>query len=388
MELKRTPLYEIHRDLGARLVDFAGWEMPVQYTGLMEEHRMVRSSAGLFDVSHMGEVEITGPGARDAVQHLFTNDVDKVKSGQCQYTLLCYPTGGVVDDCIVYRFSDERFLVCVNASNTEKAFRWMKENAPKGAAVTDVSSGYAQLAVQGPNAEHFIEHMVNIDLTELKPFHFAVTGVLGFEAIVSRTGYTGEDGFEIYLDPEGAPKVWQAMLAPDTSFGIAPAGLGARDTLRLEMGYPLYGHELDGSTTPVEAGLHKRFVSLDKDFIGADVLRRQAAEGVGKTLVGFELTGAGVPRAGYKVRGGGRSVGTVTSGTHSPSLGKPIGMAYVDPELARPGTEIEVAIRNRNVSAVVVRTPFYKRKKTGAGEDKDLSGVKLYRSGLSGHGPS
>ncbi|MFQ5466264.1 MAG: glycine cleavage system aminomethyltransferase GcvT, partial [Thermodesulfobacteriota bacterium] len=234
MGLKRTALYGRHRALGARLVDFAGWEMPVQYTGVIAEHLMVRSSCGLFDVSHMGEVEITGPGAVGAVQRLFTNDIEKVSGGGCQYTLLCNPEGGVVDDCIVYRFTDERVMVVVNGANTEKAFRWIRSNLPDRAEARDASGDYALLALQGPAAEDFLQPLVNIDLAELQGFRFAVTGVLGHEAVVSRTGYTGEDGFEIYIGPEHAPGVWDHLLALD---GILPAGLGARDTLRLEMGY-------------------------------------------------------------------------------------------------------------------------------------------------------
>lgn len=367
MELKRTPLYEAHKALGARLVAFAGWEMPVQYTGVIEEHLGVRKTCGLFDVSHMGEVEIAGPGAFSALQYLATNDLEKTVDGQCQYTLLCYPDGGVVDDCVVYRFSRERFLICVNASNTEKAFEWMKSNCPKGAVVTDRSARFAQLALQGPSSAEVLRHLLSVDPAAVKHYHFVEAKAAGVSAIISRTGYTGEDGFEIYLPPEEAAGVWQRIMEAGARFKIVPAGLGARDTLRLEMGYPLYGHELTEKTTPIEAGL-KRFVGLNKaDFIGIDVLRRQARSGVEKTLAGFEIEGQGVPRQGYDVCRGGKKLGSVTSGTHSPSLGKGVGMAYVEPALNKAGTEIDIIIRGRAVRARVVKPPFYTRAAVGLG---------------------
>ncbi len=367
MGLKRTPLYREHALLGARLVDFAGWEMPVQYTGVIDEHRAVRSACGLFDVSHMGEIEVSGPNARAVVQKLFTNDIDKVKDGGCQYTLLCYPDGGVVDDCIVYVFGPERYLVCVNASNTDKAFEWMSARAGTEAEIRNVSADYAQIALQGPESTEVLAPLVNLKPTEIKPFHFAVTGVLGFESIVSRTGYTGEDGFEIYLSPEHAPEVWGALLASGAEFGIKPAGLGARDTLRLEMGYPLYGHELSEKITPVEAGLHRRFVSLDKGhFIGREVMAAQVEGGVEKTLVGLEMIDAGIPREGYAITTPSGGGGVVTSGTMSPSLGRAIAMAYVEPASSKPGTEVTVRIRNRSARAKVTKTPFYSKKAQAA----------------------
>ncbi len=363
MELKKTPLYQAHKNLGARMVEFAGWEMPVLYTGVIDEHRSVRASCGLFDVSHMGEIEVTGPGALAAIQLLMTNDIEKISDGGCQYTLLCYPDGGVVDDCIVYRTNAEHFLVCVNASNTTKAFEWMSARAGDGADIRDVSADYAQIALQGPASIKTLAPLVSIKPDEIKAFHFTVTGVMGYEAIVSRTGYTGEDGFEIYLAPENAEEVWNALLASGAQFGIKPAGLGARDTLRLDMGYPLYGHELSEKTTPVEAGLHRRFVSIDKPhFIGREVMAAEIEGGVEKTLVGLEMIDPGIPRQGYAVctpSGGG---GVVTSGTLSPSLKLGIAMAYVDPASSAPGTEVTVRIRNRSARARVVKKPFVKRK--------------------------
>lgn len=360
--MKRTPLYEAHAALGGRFVDFAGWEMPVQYTGLIEEHLRVRSSCGLFDVSHMGEIEITGPGALSAVQYLSTNDINKIKDGRCQYTLLCYPEGGVVDDTIVYRFSDERFLYCVNGVNTDKVFEWMLSQDLSDVRLENVSEKYAQIALQGPASVEVLRPLVDKDPASIKGFHFNIITVKGSKAIVSRTGYTGEDGFEIYVEPGSAPNVWNALMEAGRAFGILPIGLGARDTLRLEMGYPLYGHELSRETTPIEAGL-KKYVALKKDgFIGKDVFDRQVSTGVQRSLVGFELKGRGVARPDYPVSSGGRVVGRVTSGTMSPSLRRAVGMAYVEPPLNAAGTELDIMIRERPVKAVVVKPPFYKKK--------------------------
>lgn len=360
--MKRTPLYEAHAALDGRFVDFAGWEMPVQYTGLIEEHLRVRSSCGLFDVSHMGEIEITGPGALSAVQYLSTNDINKIKDGRCQYTLLCYPEGGVVDDTIVYRFSEEKFLYCVNGANTEKVFEWMLSQDLSDVRLENVSEKYAQIALQGPASVEVLRPLVDKDPASIKGFHFNIITVKGSKAIVSRTGYTGEDGFEIYVEPGSAPNVWNALMEAGRAFGILPIGLGARDTLRLEMGYPLYGHELSRETTPIEAGL-KKYVALKKDgFIGKDVFDRQVSTGVQRSLVGFELKGRGVARPDYPVSSGGRVVGRVTSGTMSPSLRRAVGMAYVEPPLNAAGTELDIMIRERPVKAVVVKPPFYKKK--------------------------
>ncbi len=360
--MKRTPLYEAHAALGGRFVDFAGWEMPVQYTGLITEHLRVRSSCGLFDVSHMGEIGITGPGALAVVQHLSTNDITKIVDGQCQYTLLCYPEGGVVDDTIVYRFSDEKFLYCVNGANTDKVFEWMLSQDLRDVKVENVSEKYAQIALQGPASVDVLRPLADKDPASIKGFHFGVINVKGEKAIVSRTGYTGEDGFEIYVAPGAATAVWDALMDAGRAFDILPIGLGARDTLRLEMGYPLYGHELSRETTPIEAGL-KKYVGLKKDgFIGKDVIDAQVTTGVERTLVGFELKGRGVPRPEYPVSFEGKVVGRVTSGTMSPSLRRGIGMAYVEPSLRDVGTEIDIMIRERPVKAVVVKPPFYKKK--------------------------
>ncbi|MFQ5353876.1 MAG: glycine cleavage system aminomethyltransferase GcvT, partial [Thermodesulfobacteriota bacterium] len=322
--MKRTSLFERHRALGGRLVPFAGWEMPVQYSGLMEEHLCVRESCGIFDVSHMGEIEITGPHALKAVQYLGTNDITKVGDGQCQYTLLCYPAGGVVDDCIVYRYSPERFMICVNASNTEKVFKWFKEvdlsEVAPDVTIRDVSEDYCQIALQGPSSAAVLKKLINTGPGSIKGFYFIETELRGRKVLISRTGYTGEDGFEIYSSPHDGPAIWEAVMEAGKEEKILPIGLGARNTLRLEMGYPLYGHELSEDISPVEAGL-MRFVGLDKEaFMGHEAIKAQAGEGVEKTLAGFVLEGPGVPRDNYKVKINGAEAGFVTSGTLSPSL--------------------------------------------------------------------
>lgn len=363
MELKKTPLYETHVRLGARLTSFAGWEMPVSYAGVIEEHRNVRKSCGLFDISHMGEISVSGPGALETVQRIATNDIGKARDNGCQYTLICNEDGGVLDDCVVYRFGPERFIFCVNASNTEKAFNWLKARAAQGAAVRDLSEDYAGLALQGPLSVEVMKALMENDPSALKRYHFITTKIIGHDAIVSRTGYTGEDGFEIYVRPDNAPKVWEAVMDAGKGFGIMPVGLGARDTLRLEMGYPLYGHELTEDTTPLEAGL-KRFVSLDKPgFIGREALRKQEEKGLERSLVGIEMVDAGIPRQGYRVLSSGRGIGVVTSGTMSPSLKRPIGMAYVDRGHEAEGSPIEVMIRSRPARARAVGLPFYPAKK-------------------------
>ncbi len=364
MELKNTPLYEIHVGLKARFTEFAGWRMPVRYTGVIEEHLRVRSSCGLFDVSHMGEIEVSGPGALGAVQLAGTNDARRIGDSQCQYTIICRPDGTVIDDCILYRFAEDRFIFCTNAENTGRVFEWLKVRAFKGAEVRDLSDGFAVLALQGPNSPEVLRPLLKVDPAAIRPFSFltaeaaGIASTAGEGAFISRTGYTGEDGFEIYLPREAAPALWGAIIDSGEPFGILPAGLGARDTLRLEMGFPLGGHELTDETTPIEAGL-KRFVAMDKgDFIGRVALKAQIESGGAKSLVGFELAGPGVPRAGYDILSGGSVAGRVTSGTYSPSLKLSIGMGYVE----EPVKAMEVLIRSRPVPARIVKTPFYKKK--------------------------
>lgn len=363
VEARRTPLYEAHRRLGARLVEFAGWQMPVYYKGILEEHRAVRERAGLFDVSHMGEVEVRGRQAALACQRLVTNDAEKLVTGRAQYAVMCLPSGGIVDDVIYYRLDADRFLFCVNASNQEKDHRWMRDNAD-GAEVVDRSADFAQLALQGPKAQAIFQPVTAIDLRALKSF-FATEGeVAGAAALVSRTGYTGEDGFEIYIAPRDAEPVWERLLAEGAPQGLVPVGLGARDTLRLEKGLMLYGNDIDEQTTPLEAGLDW-VVKFDKpDFLGREALLQQKREGVRRRLVGLALeVDAPPPRHGYRIFAGGRPVGVVTSGTRSPTLGKGIALALVERALCEVGTRLEVEIRSRQHPAEVVPLPFVRRQK-------------------------
>jgi aminomethyltransferase len=356
-DLRRTPLYDEHKAIGARLVDFAGWEMPVQYEGIKAEHNAVRNHAGLFDVSHMGEALFRGPDAEEAVQRLVTRDVSRLDEGQAGYSAVCYEDGGTVDDVIVCRRADD-FLIVVNASNRVKDldhFRNYTEDLD--VEVADESDDWALLALQGPEAADLLQDLTDADLSTLKPFRFVEGEVAGAKAMISRTGYTGEDGFELYLSPGDAPHVWREILET----GATPAGLGARDTLRLEAGMCLYGNELDPETTPLEAGIGFA-IHLDKEqeFIGQEALKREKEEGLRKKLVGFEVEGRGIARHDYPVREGDETVGRVTSGTLSPTLGKAIGLALVS-----PGVEdrFEVVIRDRPVEAHSVPLPFYKREK-------------------------
>jgi len=354
-ELKHTPLYDEHKELGARLVDFAGYEMPVQYEGIKAEHEAVRNHAGLFDVSHMGEAFFRGPDAEAAVQRLVTRDVGRLEVGQAGYCAVCYEDGGTVDDVIVYRREDE-FLIVVNASNREKDLEHFRKNIKDlDVEVTDESDDWALIALQGPEAEKLLQDLTDADLSGLKPFRFAEGEVEGVAAIISRTGYTGEDGFEIYLSPDGAPRVWRHIV----DAGVTPAGLGARDTLRLEAGMCLYGNELDAEITPLEAGIGFA-VHLDKEvrFIGQRALLIEDTEGLRKKLVGFEMEGRGIARHGHHVTSGAEIVGKVTSGTKSPTLNRAIGLALVD-----PGVDdwFEIVISDTPVPAKAVPLPFYKR---------------------------
>ena len=359
--LKTTPLVRLFRDMGARLVEFAGWEMPVQFTSVIEEHRAVRTAAGLFDVSHMGEVEIRGPGALDLVQKVTCNDAARLRPGQAQYTALTTGTGTFVDDIIVCRRGQDDFLLVVNASNTGKDFGWIASHARGDVEVVDASARWAQLALQGPKSETILTPMAPASLSPLRPFHFIETRVDGVQAIVARTGYTGEDGFEIYLAPEAAPALFTALLRQGRPQGLLPCGLGARDTLRLEACLPLYGNDIDETTTVLEAGL-RRIVKLEKGpFIGAEALRREAEIGPARRLIGFEMIDPGIPRHGYPIKVSGDNAGAVTSGTMGPTVGKSIGLAYVPAPAARVGTRFEVNIRGRDAAASVVPTPFYRR---------------------------
>ena len=382
---RRTPLYSAHRRLGARMVDFAGWEMPVYYRGILEEHRAVRERAGLFDVSHMGEVEVHGAGSLAACQRLVTNDVSKLADGGAQYAVMCLPSGGIVDDVVYYRLAADRFLFCVNASNADKDFRWMHDET-RGAEVVNRSADFAQLALQGPKAQAILQPLVKVDLGALKSFRALETDVAGIAALVSRTGYTGEDGFEIYVAPEHAERLWDRLLEAGASHGISPVGLGARDTLRLEKGLMLYGNDIDETTTPLEAGLGW-VVKLDKgDFVGRDALVRQRAAGVPRKMIGLAMDEAAPPpRHGYRVLRGDRAIGTVTSGSKSPTLGRGIALALVErsavalrgssPSIATIGSDLAkddaaeaskglaVEIRSRQHPAEIVPLPFVRGPK-------------------------
>lgn len=358
--LRRTPLYEEHVAAGGKLVPFAGFEMPVQYpTGITAEHQAVRGSAGLFDVSHMGELMVKGSQALDLIQRVSVNDASKLEVGQAQYSAMCYESGGVVDDLLVYRFTD-RYMLVVNASNREKDLEWVQSHAaPFDVEVEDASDRTALLAIQGPRAREVLGPLAGIDLESVRYYRFAEGEVAGVPAVISGTGYTGEDGFELYLDADDAVGVWRALLTEGKGVGLVPAGLGARDSLRLEMGYALYGHELDEEHTPLEAGLGW-ITKLGKgDFVGRDALVGQKEAGVGRRLVGLVTTERGFPRAGYDILRQGQVVGAVTSGTMSPSLGKGIALGYVPLELSAEGTTMEIDARGRPVASVVTETPFY-----------------------------
>ena len=358
---QRTPLFACHQQAGGKLVDFAGWHLPVQYSSVMDEHRAVRTAAGLFDVSHMGEFKVNGAGAEAFLQHLTPNDVSKLKPGRIHYSGLLTEAATYVDDLLIYQLGDEEFLLVVNAANADKDFAWIENRLPVDVKLENVSADYGLLALQGPRAEEILSEMIEIDLSAIRYYRFEIAEVDGHRAIVSRTGYTGEDGFELYLPPESAPVIWDRLLEVGAPKGLVPAGLGARDTLRLEAGMALYGHEIDDTTTPLDAGLSWVVKLAAGDFLGRDVLLAQKEDGSDQRLVGFEMVGRGIGRQGYEVLSNGQVVGRVTSGTLSPTLEKAIGMAYVPSELAAVGTEIEIQVRKNAVAAVVVPIPFYKR---------------------------
>ena len=358
--LKKTPLNQLHKDLGGKMVDFGGWELPVQFSGILDEHEAVRTNVGLFDVSHMGEVIVNGAQALELLQRNTCNDVSKLEDGRAQYNGLLYPTAGFVDDILIYRIAADDYFVVVNASNSDKDFDWLRDNA-KGLDVNveNVSADWAQLALQGPRAEALLQNMTHTPLADIKYYRFAKGNVEGVPAIISRTGYTGEDGFEVYVAPDEAPAIMKKLI----DAGAKPCGLGARDTLRLEAKMALYGNDIDHTTTPLEADLGW-IVKLDKgDFSGRDVLQREKSEGPKRKLVGFEMVDRGIARHGYSIVDGKEEIGVVTSGTHSPTLKKAIGLAYLPPDKAVPGSEFVVLIRGKETRARVVQTPFYKRAK-------------------------
>jgi len=364
MALRRTPLYESHKKLGARLVDFAGFEMPVQYGSIKQEHAAVREHAGIFDVSHMGQVHFSGPGAVATVERLVTCKVASLKLGGVRYGMLCNERGGVVDDVTVYRVAEDVLFLCINAANIDKDVAWIQQHSPEDAGVHDRSSETGLIALQGPSSAALIAELGGAEAAKLGRFSFAPAVLRGIETLVSRTGYTGSDGFEIYVGAGDTTGVFQELLSAGERIegGAIPCGLGARDTLRLEAALPLYGHELDDETSPLEAGLG-RFVKRDQGgFLGAEAIEERAARGHEQQLVGFGLRERGVARDGYPILAAGDPIGRVTSGAPSPTLGTSIGLGYVRPEHAALGSPLQIEIRGKAVAAEVVKTPFVRAR--------------------------
>jgi aminomethyltransferase len=361
--IKTTALHSVHRRMGAKMVDFGGWDMPLQYSGILEEHRAVRASVGVFDVSHMGEIEIHGRDAGALTDYITTNALAKLQPGQAQYAGLLYEHGGFVDDILVHKIAGDNYFLCVNASNQEKDYQHIAAANRFQATVDFASDRYTQLAIQGPRALETLQKLTSADLAAIGYYHFVDSEIAGTRALIARTGYTGEDGFEIYFAPEQSERVWNRILDAGQEFGIKPCGLGARNTLRLEAGMALYGHEIHAAITPLEAGL-AWIVKLDKgEFIGRAALARQKAQGVTRKLIGFEMTGRGIGRDDYEVFLHGSPAGWVSSGGPSPTLNKNIGMCYLPAEHSKPGERIQIAIRNQLVDAVTTAAPFYKRIK-------------------------
>lgn len=357
---KRTALYQAHKRLGAKIVNFAGWEMPIEYSSILEEHRSVRDSAGLFDLSHMGEIEVSGAGAFSLVQRLITNDASYLRPGKILYTPMCNPQGGIVDDILVYMTGEREFMLVVNAANTGKDYSWVLEESSGKAKMQDISDETSLLAIQGPESEELLGSLTDMTLSRLGYYCFTRGKVKNANALISRTGYTGEDGFELYLDPTCAEEIWGSILEVGRLIGLRPVGLGARDTLRLEMGYCLYGNDITEDTSPLEAGLGWA-VKFDKgDFVGREALSGQKHQGIERKLIGFEMIAKAIPRKGYPILKGQAVIGQVTSGSFSPTFRKGIGLGYLEVEYSQPGTEIQVKIRGKRCQAKVVPTPFYK----------------------------
>jgi aminomethyltransferase len=365
-ELKRTPIFDLYKKYGAKTIDFGGWDLPVQFSSIKEEHEAVRTKVGLFDVSHMGEITVKGTGSLAYLQKMLTNDIRKINKGAAQYTAMCYENGGTVDDLITYKLAEDDYLLVVNASNIEKDYQWLKEHLEGDVQLDNRSEQIAQLALQGPLAERVLAKLVSdTPLADIGPFEFEnEVDIAGKKALISRTGYTGEDGFEIYCAQEDASELWNAILAAGNEFGILPIGLGARDTLRFEAKLALYGQELSPEITPLEAGI-AFVVKLNKEaeFIGKEALKKQKENGVPRKLVGIEMIDRGIPRHDYPVFVGEDQIGFVTTGTQSPTLKKNIGLALVKSEHAVIGNEIQVEIRGKRLKATVAATPFYKRVK-------------------------
>lgn len=361
--LKRTALYDSHKKLDGKMVEFAGWEMPLQYEGIIPEHEAVRNAAGLFDVSHMGEIEVKGDDASDFIQFLVTNDLKKLSDNQVMYAIACYEDGGVVDDLLIYKFHKKDFLLVVNAGNTDKDYEWFVKNKMGfNAQINNISDSLSEVALQGPRAQEILQRLTETNLSDIKFFFFKDdVSIANVRCLVSRTGYTGEDGFEIYAPSENIEAVWNSILYAGREFGIKPAGLGCRDTLRFEAALPLYGNEISRNITPLEAGL-KYFVDLNENFIGRDALLAQNAAGLKRKLVGFEMVDKGIPRHGYDVTEGEEKIGFVTTGYYSPTLQKNIGFALIDCDYSEPGNDIEIVARGKKLKAKVTGKRFYTKK--------------------------
>ncbi|MGD7009460.1 glycine cleavage system aminomethyltransferase GcvT [Metabacillus sp. 84] len=362
-QLKRTPLFEWYKESGGKTIDFGGWELPVQFSSIKEEHQAVRTKAGLFDVSHMGEVSIKGKDSLAFLQKLMTNDVSALKPGGAQYTAMCYENGGTVDDLLVYKKAEDDYLAVINASNIEKDLEWMLQHQSGDVELVNLSDATALLALQGPLAEQVLQTLTEEKLRDIKFFKFREdVPVAGVNALVSRTGYTGEDGFELYCRSEDAPVLWSAILKAGKEDGVLPCGLGARDTLRFESNLPLYGQELSKDITPIEAGIGFAVKpGKEADFFGKEVLKNQKENGAPRKMAGLEMLDKGIPRLGYPVFKNGERIGEVTTGTQSPTLKKNVGLALLKAEFTGLETEVEVEIRGRHLRAKVVSTPFYKR---------------------------
>ncbi len=362
--VKKTPFYEKHVALNGKIIDYNGWLLPVQFPqGLVEEVHDTRKRATIFDVSHMGEVSVEGKDAEAYLQKILVNDVSKLKDNAIIYSPVCYPDGGVVDDILIYRINSENFFLVVNAANTDKDYEWFQENLFGDVRLQNLSPEYAQIALQGPNSKSILQELTDIDLDGMKFYRFqADVSVAGVNSIVSRTGYTGEDGFEVYCKNEGAQALWDAVWEAGEKKELRPAGLGSRDVLRLEASLPLYGHELSREITPLQAGLN-RFVALDKPvpFNGQEALQKQKQEGISRKLFGLEMLERSVPREGYPVMAGDEEIGWISSGSYSPTLEKFIAMAFMDPEVAKQEEEVQVLIRKRLYRAKITKMPFYRR---------------------------
>jgi aminomethyltransferase len=358
---KETPLYAEHVEAGARMVPFAGFTMPLQYTGIIPEHRAVREAAGLFDLSHMGEFRVSGSDAVEAIDRLVTNDIAGLDVGQVRYTPMTYPDGGIVDDLLVYRFTDHLMLV-VNAANIEKDIAWIRDHLEGDVSLRDESDQTALIAIQGPRAGEILQKLTETDLSGIGYYHFTTGRVAGLEAVISRTGYTGEDGFELYVAPTDARAIWRALLEAGSDQGILPVGLGARDTLRLEAAYMLYGNDIDSTTSPLEAGLGWTVKFGEAGFLGREVMEQQKVSGLERRMVQIEMLDRAIPRPHHAVWADGVQIGELTSGTFSPTFRRGVGLGYVRAEHARPGTEVEIEVRGERHPARVVKKPMYKRE--------------------------